>query len=238
MKRFFGIEKLKLKGKLVEGGYVFNGALPWVSNLDPDHVLGSIFETADGGKVMFLADCAAELLPGDAFLAMDGTGAYGLQFRKAGIPDEMVLAHAAMPFVKKIRAGFVFLQAGMGIGIIRDCIEIMQRMKTPLGHVNRYLTARQPDDIASDLATLEQGVQTLACTPFESRYSYWRRVVEARLQIGDLAMAAAHTTMLHTGARGYMKIHRAQRRMREAYFMGIVTPAVKQLRKMLAQMAT
>ena len=239
MKSFFGIEKLKLKGKRVEGGYEVSGALPWVSNLGPDHVFGTIFETPDGEKVMFIADCAdpaVELLPCDAFLAMDGTGTYGVQFRKAFIPDDMVLAHAAMPFVKKIRAGFVLLQAGMGIGIIRDCIEIMQRMKTPLGHVNKYLTAQQPEDFSSALGELEHEVQTLASTPFESSNSYWRRVVEARLEIGDLAMAAAHATMLHTGARGYMKSHRAQRRMREAYFVGIVTPATKQLRKMLAEM--
>ena len=40
--------------------------------------------------------------------------------------------------------------------------------------------------------------------------------------------------MLHCGARGYLKSHRAQRRLREAYFVAIVTPATKQLRKMLA----
>jgi len=241
MKSFFGIEKLKLKGKRVEGGYVVNGALPWVSNLGPDHVFGTIFETPDGEKVMFVADCAdiaVELLSCDAFLAMDGTGTYGVQFRDAFIPDDMVLAHAAMPFVKKIRAGFVLLQAGMGIGVSRDCIEIMQRMKTPLGHVNKYLTAQQPEDFSSALAQLEDEVQVLASTPYETSDSYWRRVVEARLQIGDLTMAAAHAAMLHTGARGYMKSHRAQRRMREAYFVGIVTPATKQLRKMLAEMAT
>src|SRR5712671_6785749 len=37
MKSFFGIEKLKLKGKKVDGGYIVKGALPWVSNLGPDH---------------------------------------------------------------------------------------------------------------------------------------------------------------------------------------------------------
>src|SRR5882757_7300569 len=31
MKSFFGIEKLKLKGRKVEGGYIVKGALPWVS---------------------------------------------------------------------------------------------------------------------------------------------------------------------------------------------------------------
>ena len=32
----------------------------------------------------------------------------------------------------------------------------------------------------------------------------------------------------------HFKSHRAQRRLREAYFVAIVTPATKQLRKMLA----
>src|SRR6202022_2201839 len=47
MKSFFGIERLKLKGRRVDGGYVVRGALPWVSNLGPDHLFGTIFETED-----------------------------------------------------------------------------------------------------------------------------------------------------------------------------------------------
>ena len=39
MKTFFGIEKFKLKGRKVEGGYIVKGALPWVSNLGADHFL-------------------------------------------------------------------------------------------------------------------------------------------------------------------------------------------------------
>src|SRR6478672_3755805 len=42
MKSFFGIEKLKLKGRRVNGGSVVRGALPWVSNLGPDHLFGTI----------------------------------------------------------------------------------------------------------------------------------------------------------------------------------------------------
>jgi alkylation response protein AidB-like acyl-CoA dehydrogenase len=101
MKSFFGIERLKLRGRRVEGGYIVKGALPWVSNLGPDHYFGTIFEredegggTAKGGPggtaksgpdiVMFLADCsdpAISLQPCKPFLAMDGTGTYGVQFR-------------------------------------------------------------------------------------------------------------------------------------------------------------
>ena len=47
MKSFFGIEKFKLKGRKVDGGYVVRGALPWVSNLGQDHFFGTIFERED-----------------------------------------------------------------------------------------------------------------------------------------------------------------------------------------------
>lgn len=239
MKSFFGIEKLKLKGRRVEGGYVVSGALPWVSNLGEDHLFGTIFERDDGEKVMFIADCAnpdIDLLPCDPFLAMDGTGTYGIHFKNAFVPDSLVLAHSAMPFVKKIRAGFILLQAGMAVGVTRDCISIMERTKSSLGHVNKFLKTQQPEDFADSLAALDREVRELAAMPYETGGSYWRRVVQARLDAGDLTMAAAHATMLHTGARGYLMSNRAQRRMREAYFVGIVTPATKQLQKMLAEM--
>jgi len=141
-----------------------------------------------------------------------------------------------MPFVRKIRAGFILLQAGMAIGISRDCISIMEKTKSSLGHVNRFLPMQQPEDFAQALGAIEAEVRELAAQPFETSESYWRRVVQVRLDAGDATMAAAHATMLHTGARGYLKSNRAQRRMREAYFVGIVTPATKQLRKMLSEM--
>lgn len=239
MKSFFGIEKLKLKGRRVDGGYVVRGALPWVSNLGEDHVFGTIFERDDGEKVMFIADCAdpaIELLPCDPFLAMDGTGTYGVNFKDAFIPDALVLAHAAMPFVKKIRAGFILLQAGMATGVTRDCIAQMKKVRSSLGHVNKYLTTQQPEQFEEELAALEAEVSDLAEQPYETSDAFWRRVVQARLDAGDLTMAAAHASMLHAGARGYLKSSPVQRRMREAYFVGIVTPATKQLRKMLAEM--
>src|SRR5271163_4939499 len=122
MKSFFGIEKLKLKGRKVDGGYLVRGALPWVSNLGPGHFFGTIFEREDEpGIVMFLADCSdpgITLQPCKPFLAMDGTGTYGVQFRDVFVPDDLVLADAAAPCVRKIRSGFVMLQMGMAIGLI------------------------------------------------------------------------------------------------------------------------
>src|SRR6202011_4048451 len=240
MKSFFGIEKLRLKGRKVDGGYIVKGALPWVSNLGPGHFFGTIFEREDepGGIVMFVADCsdpAITLQPSKPFLAMDGTGTYGVQFRDVFVPDELILADPAGPYVKKIRAGFVLLQAGMAIGLIRDCIAIMNEVDGPLGHVNRYLEQR-PADFGELLSDLETEAMQLARDPFNADDGYWRHVVELRLKIGEASVAAAHAAMLHCGARGYLMSHRAQRRLREAYFVAIVTPATKQLRKMLADM--
>jgi alkylation response protein AidB-like acyl-CoA dehydrogenase len=240
MKSFFGIEKLKLKGRRTEGGYIVRGALPWVSNLGPDHVFGTIFELEDGSdKVMFLVDCAdpqVTLSPCQPFLAMDGTGTYAVQLRDVFIPDDQVLAAPAMPYVKKIRAGFILMQMGMGLGLVRDCIELMNGVRPALEHVNCYLP-QQPEDFSALLAEFEADTMRLAATPYDTSNAYWREVVELRLRAGDAAVAAAHAAMLHAGARGYLKSHRAQRRLREAYFVAIVTPATKQLRKMLADNA-
>jgi hypothetical protein len=238
MKTFFGIERMKLKGRKVEGGYIVRGALPWVSNLGPDHLFGTIFEDEAGQPVMFLADCAAEsvtLKPCEPFLAMDGTGTYAIQFRDAFIGDDMILADPAGPYIRRIRAGFILLQAGMAIGVIRDCVAMMNEVRVQLGHVNKYLDV-QPEHIADQLAEIEGEVAALCATPYETDPAYWRRVVAARLVAGDASVAAAHAAMLHCGARGYVKAHRCQRRLREAYFVAIVTPATKQLRKMLAEM--
>jgi alkylation response protein AidB-like acyl-CoA dehydrogenase len=239
MKSFFGIERLKLKGRKVDGGYVVRGALPWVSNLGADHFFGTIFEIEDrpGEIVMFLADCSdpgITLQPCKPFLAMDGTGTYSVQFRDAFISSDHILAEPAGSFVKKIRSGFILLQAGMGLGLIRDCVAIMNEVAAPLGHVNRYLP-QQPVDFGEMLSDLESETMELAADPYNADDSYWRRVLALRLNLGEASVAAAHTAMLHCGARGYLKSHRVQRRLREAYFVAIVTPATKQLRKMLAE---
>lgn len=242
MKNFFGIEQMRLKGKRADGGYVVKGLLPYVSNLGNDHYFGGIFEVEDGGgkrNVMAIIPCAAEGLTLSAstkFVALDGTRTFSVQMRDVFVPDSWVLADPADEYVKRIRAGFVLLQAGMAFGLIRDCIALMQRTRGPLGHVNKYLEI-QPEHLAERLTAMEAQVAQLAATPFETDISFWRAVIEARLAAGEAAVAAAHAAMLHCGARGYVANATAQRRLREAYFVAIVTPATKQLKKMLADMA-
>lgn len=240
MKTFFGIERMRLKGKRVAGGYTVHGALPWVSNLGTDHVFGTVFEleSEPTRRVMFIADCAAEgvtIQPCAGFLALDGTATYSVQFRDAFVAETQILADPVDAYLKKIRAGFILLQAGMGVGLIRDCVELIQRLQPTLGHINTFLDD-QAEDIAGTLAAIEAEVAALAPSPHDASPEYWRRIVTLRLLVGETAVRAAHAAMLHSGARGYVAASRVQRRLREAYFVAIVTPATKQLKKMLAEM--
>ena len=240
MKAFFGIESVRLKGRRVEGGYVVKGLLPFVSNLGDDHYFGAVFEVdAPKRYVMAIVPCAAEgltLAANTKFVALDGTRTFAVQMRDVMIPDAYVIADPVDDYIKRIRAGFILLQAGMAFGLIRDCINLMQQVKGSLGHVNKYLDV-QPEAVAEQLEAMEATVAQLAATPFETSPAYWRAVVEARLAASEASVAAAHAAMLHCGARGYVTTGAAQRRLREAYFVAIVTPATKQLKKMLADMA-
>jgi alkylation response protein AidB-like acyl-CoA dehydrogenase len=241
MKMLFGIEPIRLKGKRIAGGYAVRGALPYVSNLGGDHYFGAVFEVDDAPKryVMAIVPCATqgvELSGNTKFAALDGTRTFSVQMRDAIIADAYVLADPSDAFIKRIRAGFVLLQAGMAIGLIRGCIALMNQVRGPLGHVNKYLDV-QPEQLADELAALEANVERLAATPFESDQDHWRAVIETRLKLSEAALAAAQAAMLHCGARGYIANATAQRRLRESYFVAIVTPAIKQLKKMLADMA-
>lgn len=241
MKTFFGIERMRLKGRRVAGGYIVKGVLPWVSNLGPDHYFGGVFEIEDDPKhrVMAVFDCSADgvrLVQNDHFVALEGTRTYCVQIRDTFIPDERVLADSTDDYIPRIRAGFILLQAGMAFGLIKGCIDLMRQERPHLSHVNRYLQ-KQPEDFEAQFVALEEEVWRLCAEPFEVGSDYFRRVIEARLAAGEAAVEAAHFAMLHQGAKGYLANAAAQRRLREAYFVAIVTPATKQLRKMLADLA-
>lgn len=240
MKTFFGIEQLNLKGSPVSGGYAISGRLPWVSNLGPGHQMAVVFEVPEQQNKRVMAVVAFDS-PGlkavetDDFVALGGTRTYGLGFQQVFVSQESVLADPIDDYLPRIRAGFILLQAGMAFGMIRSCAELMLKMRKPLGHINQYLDV-QPEQILEELEQMEAAVFKLAQTPYDPGKDYFIEVVRTRLQAGEAAVNAAHHAMLHSGARGYVGNGVAQRRLREAYFCAIVTPATKQLRKMLSDL--
>jgi hypothetical protein len=243
MKHFADIEKIALFAEPVEGGFRVNGLLPWVSNLGPGHVFGIAAKIAHSDEYM-MAVVSDELegmtLRCNAhFIALEGTGTFSCVFRDVFVPDSMVLAAPCETYVQRIRPGFILTQVGMGLGLVESCVELMQRSNKRLGHVNRFLDD-QAEDIAADLNMARDRTYALAdrldaCDGIIDD-QLLREVIQARIAGSELSLKAAQATMLHAGARAYIHGSAPERKLREAYFVAIVTPALKHLKKMLFAM--
>lgn len=242
MKSFAQIESFLLKATPVEGGYLVNGTLPWVSNLAADHCFGAIASVVGsaGQEVMFMLQCDAPgvTLKGcPKFSGMEGTGTYAVQCKDlfVGAPD--TVADPARPFIRSIRAAFVMLQCGIAAGITQGAIDSIWAVEDQLGHVNQFLDDR-PDQLQAELDDLLVRVTELAKTPHDDSNGFFIDVLNARIDGGELCMRAANSALMHQGARGYLMNSDVQRRVREAQFVGIVTPAIKHLRKEVAALCT
>ncbi len=234
VKSFFGIEKMKLRGERTSGGYRVKGSLPWVSNLLESHVFGGIFETASG-PVFALFDCSkpgVRLRPAGPFIALEGTATQAVSFLDAEIPDEMIIAEDAKAFLARVKAGFIMLQLGIGLGLMRGSIKDMQRANKTLGHTNCYLPDG-PEFFQEELESLEERTRGLAEDPVDSATDpkAFRKVLQLRLDAAETARKTTYAGFLHQGSRGYLERGSGQRRVREGMFFDILSPSTKHLRQ-------
>lgn len=244
MKTFSGIESMLLKARPTATGYVVNGTLPWVSNIGPGHYFGAIAEVeAEAGvaprQVMFLLDCAA---PGvtlkhcPTFSGMEGTGTFSVRVSDLAIGTADLIADPVAPYIARIKGAFILLQTGMALGVVQGAIDSMWQVESQLGHVNRFLEDR-PDELQGEADDLAARILRLAATPFDGSRDYLLEVLDARAHGAELGLRAAQSALLHQGARGYLMSAAPQRRIREAHFVAIVTPAIKHLRKEIARLS-
>ena len=242
MKTFAGIETMLLRALQVDGGYLVNGTLPWVSNLGPDHYFGAVAVVegdAASREIMFIVRCDApgvELRNCPSFSAMEGTNTWAVRLTDHFIGAADLVADPVRPFIGRIRAAFILLQCGMGLGVAQGAIDSMWTVERQLGHVNEFLDDR-PDDLQNELDALTERTMALARTPFGTDSSFLIDVLDARAHASELALRAAQSALLHAGARGYLMTSPVQRRVRESHFVAIVTPAIKHLRKEIARLS-
>ncbi len=246
MKTFSGIETMMLKAKKVEGGYSVSGTLPWVSHIGPNHYFGTVCavineqtgEVDPNHQIMFILPCdraGVTLKDCPSFSAMEGTSTYGLYLKDVLITADDLVADPAKPFIKNIKASFILLQTGMGLGVAQGAIDSMWEVETQLGKVNQFLEDR-PVALQHELDDLRSRIMVLAQTPYESSDEYVLKVLDVRAHASEIALRAAQSALLHQGARGYLLSSAVQRRVRESHFVAIVTPALKHLRYEMAKL--
>ena len=237
VKALSGIEKFKLRAQRTTGGYIVSGVLPWVSNLGDGHWFGTVFEDATdpAHRLMAMVQCGqpgVQIKQNARFIALEGTGTYSVLFRRAFIADEMILADPLADMVKRVKPGFLLLQAGMGLGVTQAAINLMHTANASLGSSNAYLP-KQVDAFERELDSLHDTIDTLATTPLDGSTDYVRAVLTARLRTSELTLEAAQSALLHAGARGYIEGSATSRVLRESYFVAIITPSIKHLRQEL-----
>jgi alkylation response protein AidB-like acyl-CoA dehydrogenase len=232
MKFYAGMEDLRLQAEAAENGVRVNGMLPFVSNLADGHWFGVIAKRSSENRVMAFVPCSVEGLSmwdRSEFIGMNGTGTYNCHFRDVHIPSEYILCDSADELVRQIRPGFVLTQVGMALGVIRACIDNMRHLCNKQRASNQYLRV-QPDELEEKLSILREKsyrcARNLQNVPIQD-------IFRVRLESAYLALEASTAGALHSGGAGYIKTSPASRRLREAQFISIVTPAVKHLERVL-----
>ncbi|MBW8365583.1 MAG: acyl-CoA/acyl-ACP dehydrogenase [Rhizobium sp.] len=239
MKSCVGIEETRLKAQRVEGGYRVNGVLPWVSNIGPEHHfhMGASLADAPGLVIGLLhgSTPGLTLAQNAHFIGMEGTNTFACQFRDVFLPDAQVVCHPHEfdAFRDRTKSAFILLQMGMGLGLVDACVVMMQRADRQFGHINRFLDV-QADALQAELDAARAATYDLAeRIDRDGSAPHVKETLQLRLAGSELSLKAASAAMLHLGAKGYLSNNAAQRRLREAYFIAIVTPAIKHLRKEL-----
>ena len=234
MKHLAGIEDIRLRARRDGSGYRIDGSLPWVSNIGSGHVFAAAAAVDDGGYVMFLLQCdqaGVSLHACPEFAGLEGTRTLNVRLHDVAIDADAVIAAPAefAGYIRRIKPGFVLGQLGIGFGIVDACLRILRESAVSHGHVNTFLD-QQEAPLAAELAAARAQAAALADAADQGTVRPLD-VLKLRAAAAELALRAANAAVLHAGAKGYLIRHPAQRRLREAVFVAIVTPALKQLRK-------
>lgn len=134
-------------------------------------------------------------------------------------------------YISSIKSGFILLQIGIGAGVIDGSLGIIRIANVVNAEVNSYLD----DSYDSLKAALDEAWQTterLADLAWNNTPDNLA-TLKLRAAAAELTLAAAQSAALHAGAKA-TSCAAAQRRVREAMFVAIVTPALKHLRKEIA----
>ena len=241
MKALAGIEPMVLRAKRAKGGYTVSGTLPWVSHIRPGQYCAAIAKVENGPddhEIFFHLpiDERVNLTKCPKFSGMEGTSTWGIGLKDFFVPEDDLIADPARPFIARVRAEFILLQMGMGLGVVRGSIDDIDAVEDQLGHVNQFLSDRAAPLVAEH-EDLWERTMALATRDETTSNTFFMDVLDLRAEVSELSLRASQSALMHQGARGYLMSSAPQRRVREAHFVAIVTPAVKHLRWQMAKLS-
>lgn len=231
MKYFSGLEDLHLKAEAVEGGYIVNGVLPAVSNMLPNHYFGAIAKVATG-EVMFVAEgttAGIEMKEKVGFAGVNGSATYAIRFTDVFIPNEQIISEDAKAFCDTIRPTFIYYQIPIGLGVIAASAEGVAKIKGKQNGCNAFLQ-HDADKLKAEENELFERFKQLTTS------LNLKDIVNLRLDAVYATLNATQANMLHNGSAGYVEGSVPYRKLRESYFFANLTPTVRHLEKLRANL--
>lgn len=231
MKYYSGLEKLHLTAEKTAEGYMINGILPAVSNLGNRHYFGAIAAIEDR-EVMVLVSTTTpglEMKEKVGFIGVNGSATYTCKFNQVFIPANQVIAEDAKVFCDQIRPTFIYYQVPLGAGVIAAAADGVEKVKAKQNGCNEYLQV-QAAELRADYERINTELATVA------KSLNLKDIVHIRLQAVQDTLAAVQANMIHNGAAGYVEGSVASRKLREAYFFANLTPTVRHLEKIKANL--
>ncbi len=233
MKSWANIEPMIFRAKKDSKNYQVSGTLPWISHIAPNQYCGAVASVeGTNEQVFFLLKFDQEragkwqLHQCPTFLGMEGSSTWRIELENYPVDVSEVIASPCKEFIERIRGAFVLMQMGIGAGIILGAIDDIKQSAA----VSNAFLEDQAGNLMLEFDVLVNKVLGLAKTPFATDKDFFLDVLDVRTQGAMLALRATQAALLHQGAKGYVMTAAPQRRLREAQFVAIVTPAIKHLR--------
>ena len=250
MKSMVAFTDFTVTARKVKNGYILNGMVPQVSNHGSNHMFSiiakiegstvkhTVFDDISKGADMisFLADASdesVEIKEQTGFIGMNGSATYSCYFNNTFISEDYILAQGldVEDFIERCRASTVFNQVPLALGIISSSIDGIKNLSDTKKKVNKHLgislkkLEHEYKDLKSQFIYYLSNVER----PYE-----FKRLVMIRLEASYLSLKVANAMFLSQGGSAYLKNSNSERRLRETYFLCIITPSVAHLETILS----
>ncbi|TDR92964.1 acyl-CoA dehydrogenase family protein [Enterovirga rhinocerotis] len=230
MKFLSGLEELQIRARADRGAIVFDGRMPWVTNLRPEgfHVAG-VAEGEDGRIlcVSFAGDDEGLVRSPDlGLMGLRSTNTAALSVASVRLDAERVIHPDAAGWLPQVRPAFLGLQCGMSIGLarrsLREAREAIGAGRSVLAPAIAELETR----LAADAEALRSGLRSGL---FRGQAAALFRI---RIGLAAIAAEAVALELQASGGRAYLTAFGSgfARRYREAAFIPVITPSLVQLK--------
>lgn len=234
IKSYAGFESMYLKAVECEGGYIINGTLPWVSNIESNHIFGIVCKLDSkpyniaGIAICDKNDTSITFKESAKFIALDGSATKCVTFSNYFLSNECVLGLPAEQFLLDITTGFLLLQTGMALGSINLSLDLIKKSNVKKGNINAILPLNE--NVLRDLRDeFLESIKVLASNFVTGDSEYLKSVLHLRLKGSELTLQASQSAMLHAGSSGYIANSKEQKLLLESYFVAIVSPSIRHI---------